>query len=202
MDIYARVEQGVIMEFPVYLTHIETRMHPIALYTKCNAGTPPSITELQFLKQAAVLAKDGTVSITYTAVDYPLESLLAKLPNDTLPKAVRDRQEKPSVALLARIDALVRERVQSRLDSFVGTRGYGTPPGSLKSIETAISYIGSKNPIWDAEGRYAKELRETTWEAVDVYLSDIRAVPQLRPWPKTWQEIADALPAAMWPAIA
>ena len=202
-ELYARVKDGKIVEFPVMKLHIENRGHPLSWYVLCNVANKPSTEEFQYVRQVPTLNAEGGVDVTWGVQSYTLDQLLNRLPvvqQEGAPRRNGPVRPAPTEALINRIKELATERVQSLLDQFAGSRGYGTPVGGPGSLESAISYIGDKNAAWAADGTFCKNLRSDVWSALFQYFSDVTASPQVQPWPADWQTIKSKLPALTWPA--
>jgi len=81
------------------------------------------------------------------------------------------------------------DAIQAHLDAFARTRGYD-------GILSAASYATSTVPQFKAEGQYAVEARDRTWDAAYAILGAVLAGE--RPMP-TLREIFAELPALAWP---
>jgi hypothetical protein len=201
MEIFARVVDGKIVEYPVMKTHIENRGHPINWYVLCKVAEKPATDELSYARQKVVLDTNGGVTVTWSVESYGLDALLSRLPSNEPERNRRPEPKKadPSAALINRIKELTTQRVQETLDGFAGTRGYGTPVGGAGALESAITYIGDTNASWDADGTYCKTIRSAMWTALFAYFTDVVATPQVQPWPNSWKDIAVKLPVPVWP---
>lgn len=203
MDLYARVVNGKIVEFPVYLVHIENRHHPLSWYVKCTVDEKPVVPEFAYARQVPTVTETGGVNISWVIEHYTLDQLLSQLPETESENTPRRGPKRPSTppteALINKIKELALARAQTMLDTFAGTKGYGTPPGGPGSLESAISYIGDKNPLWDADGKFCKSLRSDFWTTLYQYFADVTATPQVKPWPNRWADVVTNLPALTWP---
>lgn len=201
MDLYARVKDGKIVEYPVYLEHIKARGLPESWFVKCEIEPQPTTDIFSYAVQEPRVVNSTQVVVGWKVSALGLEQLLSRLPlNPDSPKNNRrpNRRvvnEQPSEAMVAKIKTMVEDRVQALLDSFALTRGYAT-------LERAVSYIGDKNVKWNAEGIFCRDLRSDTWTQLQVYFTEVTATPQVKPWPNTWQDIANNLPKLQWPAEA
>lgn len=201
MDIYARVIGGKVVEFPVYPAVITARGQTPAMYAKCEFDAEPELTEFQYVETTKTVAEDGSVKVSFVVKDKSLDALLSRFPDPNAPKAVQAAQKAPSDAFIAKVVALSKERIQQQLDTFAGTHDYGTPPGGPKSLESAISYAGSKNAVRAADAAYAHELRDDTWDAAEAYFKELTATPPTKPYPRRWGEIQAVLPTMKWPDV-
>lgn len=200
MDLYARVIDGAIVEYPIYLEHIKARGLPEFWFVKCDLEEKPQLDEFSYAVQVPRVENPTKVVIGWKIQQFGLEQLLRKLPTNPDTQSPRRRPvnltvtEPPSEAMIAKIKTLTEEYVEAQLDRFAQSRGY-------KDIERAVSYIGDKNPTWDAEGKFCRDLRSDTWTQLQAYFSDVIATPQVKPWPNSWHDIAPNLPAMAWPVV-
>ena len=79
--------------------------------------------------------------------------------------------------------------IQAHLDTFARTRNYD-------GIMSAATYATSTVPKFKAEGQYAVEARDATWNKGYEIMGAVMAGE--RPMP-TWEEILTELPALTWP---
>lgn len=89
-------------------------------------------------------------------------------------------------------DALVRRlnaAVCGRLDDFANTRRY-------TDAATAVTYSHSSNQQWAAEAVRIAELRDLTWEAVEVIYAEVEA--GTRPVPTELADFEADLPELTW----
>lgn len=199
---YAKVKDGKIVEYPVYIEQIKARGLPETWYTKCTVDPKPETDDFTYAYQVPVIQDTGGVRVTWKTDALSLESLLRMLPiNPDSPRAKTPRQpnkennKPPSEAMITKIKALTEDRVQAELDKFANQRGYS-------DMERAISYIGDKNLTWSKEGKLCRDLRSDTWVALQAYFNDVTATPQVKPYPNTWRDIAVNLPALTWESEA
>jgi hypothetical protein len=198
MDLYARVINGEIVEYPIYLEHIKARGLPEFWFTKCETEEKPSVDEFSYAIQVPRVVDETRVVLGWTIQPMSLEQLLRKLPTNVEAQQQARRPirpivtDLPSEALIAKIRTLTEDHVEALLNTFAQTRGY-------KDLERAITYIGDKNPVWDAEGKFCRDLRSDTWVQLQTYFGEVIATPQVKPWPNSWRDIASNLPPLVWP---
>lgn len=201
MDIFARVKDGKIVEYPVYAEHIKARGLPVTWFVKCQVEEQPAVDEFSYAVQVPQLVNETEVVVSWKICTYQLEQLLMRLPV-SLEAGRGERRnprtrlnESPTETMIAKIKQLAEDRIEDLLDAFAQTRGY-------KDLERAVSYIGDKNPKWDAEGTYCRDVRSDTWVQLQAYFADVTATPQVKPWPNTWRDIVANIPTPTWPAEA
>lgn len=84
----------------------------------------------------------------------------------------------------------MKDGAQLRLDRFARTRQYD-------GILSAATYATSTVPKFQAEGQYAVEVRDATWNALYAIWDEVKAGS--RPVPKSFAEIEHELPPLAWP---
>ncbi|MCW5602574.1 hypothetical protein [Nitrosomonas sp.] len=118
-------------------------------------------------------------------IDFPFvvagEATIADIQDGDFPLPQRDPTE---------IQAEIVEATQSRLDTFARSRGYD-------NIMSACTYANSSVPKFSAEGKYAMQVRDATWNALYQMLLDVQAGN--RPIPSGYDEIKNELPVLVWP---
>jgi hypothetical protein len=195
--VYARVQNGKILEYPVYPVHITNRAHPLDWYTPVLFTAQPDTDEFHYAREVLSVTPDQQhIVATYTIEPYTLDSLFQRIP---LPEGVEPElpglldnnrpTEPPTPELVARIQELILERVQSRLDNFARTRGYD-------GILSACSYIGSTNPKFKAEAEQCVQLRDATWTALYSYISELNTGTE--PLPYQYEQVEAKLPRLSW----
>lgn len=196
LTIYARVEEGKIVEYPVYLLHITNRAHPIDWYTEVKFDTKPTVPEFFSLKELpTVIGKD--VVVKYELIPDTLDSILYRL---YFPRPAHGEAPSPDPvevtyatippSTVERIITLTKALVQKRLDDFAALKNYD-------GILSVCSYGGSNNPMFKAEADIAVAARDNSWLALYQYIGGVQA--GVIPVPKSFQEIEVALPELTWP---
>jgi hypothetical protein len=206
-EVYAKIENGNIVDYPVYPTHIKNRSHPINWYTPCIFETRPVIKKYQYLKEKLKVSPDRKfVYITYEVDNLPLESLFQRIPPRIIETEGEENspfmdmfgivgssnliEDPPSPELINEIKNRIIERVDNELNEFARSRDY-------TSIVSAVSYINSSNPKFKAEGQYCSDLRDAVWPALFGYLQEI--LSNTVPVPISYAEIQERIPQFKWP---
>ena len=190
--VYAKVEGGKIVEYPVLPIHIQNRAHPLSWYTEVIFDDKPEVPEFHYLHEE-VIFKRGEVIATYTVKPMTLDSLLAELwghgqvelPAENFNVTI-DQVPMPTIQ---RIAQLATELVQVKLDNFAKERNYD-------SIVSAASYIGSQNPTFKADAERAVLMRDQAWAALYGYMAKVTSGQV--PVPKTADDILVDVPAFTW----
>lgn len=190
-ELYARVRDGEVIEFPVLKQHIENRAHPMEWYVLCKQDKVPDISKYEYLVQKPeVVGRDVVVRYTVHELDlfglynfvYPERRLL------TDEVELKDISE-VEPALVRKISEKIDQHIQKRLEEFAAERGYG-------SLVSACSYANSTIEKFANEGRRCVELRDQCWAALYQKLDDITSGREKVP--ATPQEIMAVIPALTW----
>lgn len=195
-EVYCRIENGVIVEYPVYAVHIRNRAHPFEMYTKVHFAAKPTLPEFAYYTQNIELLGEIPL-VTYGIAYKNLQTLLNELHNVGAAGAPGTPGEQPTPTpiedvpqtTLVRVMDLAKEMVQDRLDNWAKTRGYD-------GIMSVVTYAYSSNPVRSAEGTKAIANRDDTWDAMYAYMDKV-TTKQL-PVPMTVAEISAQLPELTW----
>lgn len=193
LEVYARVENRQIVEYPVYHLHIVNRAHPFEWYQKVIFDQKPITPDFHYLQEVPVLQINNEVHVTYVPVAMTLRDLLAIIYPQTI---AGDNQEIEAIdistvdeKLINRIVELVRQHVQKLLDAFAQQRGYD-------GIVSAVSYANSSVQQFANEGQRALQKRDEAWTNMYAYIAEVKAGS--KPVPKSVSEIEAELPALTW----
>lgn len=201
--VYARVVDGVIVEYPVFGVHITNRAQPFSWYTKVLFDPTPDVPEFYHLKETLVLTPDVTAGVWIVRATYSLEGdTLADLLStlrvpSTDPTNLSGYTDTPvGIETIAqnkieRISYLATFMAQDKMDTFAQTRNY-------TDIGSAISYFNSAVPKFQQEAVYCNGLRDATWTAFYAYLAQVLSAQV--PVPTQVSDIEAVLPAMAWPA--
>lgn len=166
-NIYAKVENGVIVEYPVMAFHIKNRGHSVSAYRKCIFDIKPELKPFQSLVETPVF-HNNTVIVKYKISEASLQSLLDKANRQ------KSSNGKIEEVLLNRIITEIKNLTQSVLDSKAIALGY------FSSI-SAISYETSNNAQSQEDAVKIKDYRDFLWDAVlpyiNVFKDDISKLP-------------------------
>jgi len=190
-DVYARVENGKVIEYPVSLPVIRNRMHNIIMYQKCIIEPLPPIAPYQYIKTTPEYINREVV-IKHVVKDFVLGDLLNTFVDRVdgfgtvkIPKNIADLSQSD----IDKVVTLAGNYVNGLLTSFVQTRGYD-------SITSAVSYIGSSNTTYNTEGLRVKVLRDSLWSDMTIYMTAIKA--GTLPVPVSIGEIESRLIPLIW----
>jgi hypothetical protein len=113
------------------------------------------------------------------------------VPNDFNLDIVQEYDYVNGELVLPKIDTILIANTQSRLDSFVQTRGYD-------NILSCVSYINSTNTIYKSDATYALEARDHTWQTLYHILNEIESNTS-NTIITSFDQIANSLPVLAWP---
>lgn len=189
--IYARVENGVITEYPVYDYHIVNRGEPIDWYTPVHFSARPVIPPFHYAREIPTIV--GTeVHVSYVVEALDLNALLRHIsPQDLMfssqitPANIADIDPEA----IARIKQLVTIHVQQKLDAFAQEKGYD-------NLLAAISYKDSTVVQFSTEATTAIQLRDQVWNGLYAYFEQV--IDGTQPVPTSIQDIESYLPAFTW----
>lgn len=194
-EVYARVSDGKIVEYPVFALHIRNRAHPFDWYTKVEFQEKPVVPEFHNLKENLSITL-GHVVASYEIIPQTINEVLYNLhhPNGTPPMP---GEEPPAVtiaevppAVIQRVAKLATDKVEQRLNAWANTRNY-------ESILSAVSYVNSPIPNFQADSQKAVQVRDTSWVALYQYLDKVTSSQV--PVPKTFEDdIEPHLPVPSW----
>lgn len=191
-DLFARVENHQIVEYPVYRIHIVSRSHPIEWYTPVTVV--PALPAPQFYRnqEKVELKNDGQVLVTYEAVPLSLEQLLQTVYADVIPEEGQEAEvfySQVDPALAYRIYLLAGNFTMDKLNEFVQTRDYD-------SMLSLVSYKDSQIPKFSAEAARGIELRDQIWTAMVGFFQQLQQ--DLVPVPRSLGEVEAIMPALTW----
>lgn len=198
LDVFARVVDGQIVEYPVFRLHIKNRAHPLDWYTPVVESPKPELPPFSNYKTKLSIV-GGTVLVTYSVVKQTLDEILRNLAVDDTaepglpglnPGKVPPKIEDVSPETIAPVYDMVGEHVMAKLDTWAATRKYTT-------FNTLINYRDSAIQKFKLEALRGIELRDATWAALANYFSSV-STGQL-PVPISIQEIDALMPPLLWP---
>lgn len=198
LDVFGRVKNGKIVEFPVYRLHIKNRSHPLSWYTPVVELPKPELPAFNCYDRCMEV-KDGVIEVSYTVRPYTLQELLGqlrKLPTGENP------EELPSILPITEIDpamiqqvySLVSNYVTDKLIAFAATRGYGSQ--NVDAFTSLMTYADSVIDKFKNEALRGKFLRDQAWANMLSYFAKVTAGTV--PVPTTMEEIDALVPELTW----
>lgn len=193
--VYARVEAGEVVQFPITIEEINARNAPTEIYLECFFA-PPSRRPTPSLGERVVYDPFVLGPIVYVE-----EKLQKKTIEEmfTYLHEVATQYDEHGQAYLSRalitqelFDAfyiVIRDKVQRCMDEFAQTLDYD----DFKSVK---GYTTSEYPKYRAEAFRAIWLQDRIWPILYERFNGI--VDGTFPIPTAWEEIQQYLPALTW----
>jgi hypothetical protein len=196
---YGRIENGKIVEYPVYENHIKRRGHPMDWYVPVVALEVPTYdARIQSIQETLTITGKYIVA-SYSVVSLSVDAILDKLyyPNGRFNPTNPAEQVEPATVTIASVDPVVLNHVVEQvssavgkdLDAFVATRNYD-------DMRSCATYLNSSIATFAAEAATAVGLRDTTYTNLYTYLAEVQA--GTKPVPQNLAEIKANLPVLAW----
>ena len=193
--IFARIEDGQVVQYPMTYDDINERNTPNDVYYQCFFSDDDSpltpalserVTEKLTIVGTSVYVSKTLVKKTITDMFTYLHDIAAVINEEGVVSI--DRTKVSADVYLAFEDAIKAE-VQKKLDDFARQKGYD-------DLRSACTYTNSSIEVYRTEGIRATELRDLTWYTLYVYFNDV--ITGVRDLPVTWNDIAQNLPELTW----
>lgn len=198
-QVYARIVEGKIVEYPVYEIHIKNRAHPMNWYTPVVYLERPSFDDRYESIQEKLQITGNFVVASYEVTQMSVNSILNRLfyPNGMHNPMNPVEAVEPEAVTIATIDPFLMNKVAEKvsaeigvaLDEFAHTRNYD-------DVKSCATYVNSANPQFKAEAERIISLRDQTYTALYTYLSDVTTA--VLPLPKSFADIQAHLPTLAW----
>lgn len=190
-DLFARVQNGAIIEVPVYRIHIRNRAHPMSWYVPVVAANQVNVPAFHREAVSYVLTGD-VVTATYSAVPLTLQELLNQiyLTQDLVPGTTTGiffSQVDPELA--QHVWKLASEYAEAKLIQFVSTKNY-------TSLDSVFRYRNSTVEAFRQDAERVQFLLDSLWTSLVSYYEQI--VADAVPVPRTVEEIDSHIPAFTW----
>ena len=114
-DVYARVIDGKVTEYPVIHHQIALRRHPVSFYHPCKFGAIPTVPNFHFIVEVLEV-RNQYIKVSYDIKPIPLGTLLSRINDDTDPKS----------AIALRIRFLIISYMKKQLDKYAVELGFPT----------------------------------------------------------------------------
>lgn len=193
--IFARIEDGQVVQYPMTYNDINERNTPNDVYYQCffsddDAPLTPSlseyITEKLTIIGTSVYVSKTLVKKTITDMFTYLHDIAAVTNEEGV---VSIDRSKVSTDLYLAFEDAIKAEVQKKLDDFAREKGYD-------DLRSACTYTNSSIEVYRTESIRACELRDLTWYTLYVYFNDV--VTGVRDLPVSWNDIAQNLPELTW----
>lgn len=193
--IYARVEQGAVVQFPITISEINERNDPLETYLECFFA-PSSRRPMPSLGERIVYDPFILGPIVYVEeklVKKSIEEMFTYLHEvatlyDSENRAYLERSL-ITPELYTAFEDVVKVKVQACLDEFAQSRGYD-------SFGSVVGYLSSTYEKYRAEALRAAHLRDLIWPVLYERFNGI--IDGTFPIPNNWGEVHQYLPALTW----
>lgn len=176
LDVFARVVDGKVVEYPVYRIHIRNRAHPLSYYHRVVDTGAPTPDEFGTVDQTLEVHPDNTVHVVYTKRPLTLAEMLRTFqvqnPEDPLAPMMAKPITEIDPATLQHFYNLAGDYVTEKLDEFARTKQY-------KDFIHLTGYRYSAIPSFAAEAMRGYTLRDQIWANLLSYFTQVTsgAVP-------------------------
>jgi len=184
MAIYAQLDIDVLLTFPITQLERDTTYVNADFIVECTDIDKPVINPAAQKYNMTPLIVGDQVLVRYDVIEKTVEEILT----DIATSGGTTINLVPPDLLDAVVEA-IKKRIQGMLDAFAITRGYD-------NIGSAITYRASTNTQFQTEGLRAEYLRDTSWNSLNLYLTDVMSGTV--PMPTAWTDISSKLPALTW----
>lgn len=194
LDLFARVADGKVVEYPVYRIHIKNRAHPLSFYTPVIKTEAPAPDEFGTVDESLEVRSDA-VHVVYTKRPLTLAEMLRTFQvqdpeNPTAPMAAKPISE-IDPATVQHVYNLAGDYVSEKLDEFARTKQY-------KDFIHLTGYRYSAIPSFAAEAMRGYTLRDQIWANLLNYFTQVTtgAVPV----PTSIADVDALIPEMTWEA--
>lgn len=187
--IFARVENGVVVEYPVTSEQIRNRKAPLSLFKQVQPTKKPEVSSFQRLQENVELFGND-VRVTYTVEDMSIQEVLNQL-HDEHKRNSENHITASDVPqeVFAQVVNLARAKIGVDLDKFAQERSYD-------NIVSLCSYATDPDPAHAIEAQRGVELRSRAWAAIRDY--QVAVATGVKPVPRFESEIFEVVPALTW----
>lgn len=194
LDLFARVVDGKVVEYPVYRIHIKNRAHPLSFYTPVVKTEAPAPDQFGTVDESLEVRPDA-VHVVYTKRPLTLAEILHTFQVQNL----EDPMAPMTAKLISEIDpatvqhvySLAGDYVSVKLDEFARTKQYN-------DFIHLTGYRYSAIPSFAAEAMRGYTLRDQIWANLLNYFTQVTtgAVPA----PTSIADVDALIPAMTWEA--
>ena len=178
--IYARVENGRVIDFPVTAQDIAVRTLPPSWYKPVVFDKTPELKTGQYASSIESVV-DNTLHIFYDVKQYTPDEIFAKIYNAQISLAIVNTDD------LTYLKQIIEAEASSRFERLAKDRGYD-------SLASLCSWTNSKVASYADEAQYAIDLRDAFWPAL---YQELGLLPNKR-LPPTMDLFFKRLPLIQW----
>lgn len=189
LEVYCRISDGKIVEYPVLALHIKNRAQPLSMYTQVYFDDKPVITRFQYLTETVKLIAGKFPVVTYVVNNMSFEQLVSELKKTKLGEDGKIDVAKLDEETINYISDVCNGRLDKLLDDFVATRKY-------RSVDSMAKYYDSTNPTYKTEALHVRDLCDAVWPALEQYMTSV--LTKKVSFPESWVEIMKHVPEISW----
>ena len=193
LDVFARVTDGKVVEYPVYRIHIRNRAHPLSYYHRVVDAGAPTPDEFGTVDKTLEVHPDNTVHVVYTKRPLTLSEILRTFKVQNIKDPMASVEAKPiseiDPATIQHVYSLAGDYISVKLDEFARTKQYN-------DFIHLTGYRYSAIPSFAAEAMRGYTLRDQIWANLLVYFTEVTsgAVPV----PTSIADIDAVIPNLTW----
>lgn len=194
LDLFARVVDGKVVEYPVYRIHIKNRAHPLSFYTPVVKTEAPAPDQFGTVDESLEVRPDA-VHAVYTKRPLTLTEILRTFqvqnPEDPMAPMTAKSISEIDPATVRHVYSLAGDYVSVKLDEFARTKRYN-------DFIHLTGYRYSAIPSFAAEAMRGYTLRDQIWANLLNYFTQVTtgAVPV----PTSIADVDSLIPAMTWEA--
>jgi hypothetical protein len=178
--LYARIEDGKVIEAMVTAAELEQRSVPMEWYTPIVQADIPQVGPHQTLKHNNKV-QDGQLYVSYRVVTLSLDELFIKY--------ITTPSEQSRADLVPHILRLGEQAVENVLNAWAQTKGYN-------GIDRLVSYAASADPVRSQEAQDGVHQRDVLFDAYYGYCEQV--TQGIKPVPTGIEKIIAELPTPTW----
>jgi len=196
-NIFARIDGGVIVQYPLNIDDINQRNIPTDVYLPCYFSEDHASIAARLKLSEKILYYPKIVGTVVYVDCCTVKKTIVEMFDYLHQVALRlDAENNPYIdrilvtsQIYSAFEEVIKEHVSAELNTFARTRGYD----DLRSVCT---YYNSSNPTYQTEATRAIYLRDETWSTLYQYFQDVQT--GTAEIPVYWSEIQVMLPQLTW----
>lgn len=165
-DLYGKVENGVIVEFPVTVSVIKARGHSLFNYNPVKFNYKPGYDDGIGKLATNLSIKDGHIVVDYSVTPLTLAEVLASFRiNETTVKQYADIP----MSVNAYTQSLLKNLVETKINQLANQRDFD-------SFDSAISrYSNSSDPKLKKEAAYLNQVLTEAWRSLATLNANLKS---------------------------
>ena len=186
-DIYAAVDQGKVVEFPVTVDIILARGHTVHQYFPVVFDQVPSYSAATSQLANVFVIENNQVRVKYEVRPFTLAQVLSSLKSDD---GIMPRFSDLDPALVGYIQSMVSNYVESKVSRLAAERGY------LSLNNVLGRYTASTNMKYRKEAMFIQATLDNCWDNLEVYFEKLKG--EALPVPSSVSDIDRVIGELTW----